>query len=59
MLADQEVDEENATGPIDFFNENPSDEFRRLIFGEPMKEGQEKPTYRNVSIFINREYWQR
>lgn len=51
MLADQEVDEENATGPIDFFNENPSDEFRRLIFGEPMKEGQEKPTYRNVSIF--------
>lgn len=51
MIADQEVDEENATGPIDFFNENPSDEFRRLIFGEPMKEGQEKPTYRNVSIF--------
>lgn len=51
MIANQEVDEENATGPIDFFNENPSDEFRRLIFGEPMKEGQEKPTYRNVSIF--------
>jgi hypothetical protein len=51
MIANQEVDEENATGPIDFFNENPSDEFRRLLFGEPMKEGQEKLTYRNVSIF--------